>query len=66
MLLTVNGQPMDLPDGLTLSDLLARLGLQATPAATEVNRRLVTRAARPDHALAPGDTVEIVTLVGGG
>jgi len=36
------------------------------PFAVEVNRRLVRREAYPVTALADGDQVEIVTLVGGG
>jgi thiamine biosynthesis protein ThiS len=66
MTLQVNGQPIELPEGATVRDLLVRLNLGQSPCAVEVNKALVRK---PDHdkkPLAPADTVEIVTLVGGG
>jgi sulfur carrier protein len=46
--------------------LLASLGLDKAPCAVEVNARLVRKSEHPTHALAAGDRVEVVTLVGGG
>jgi len=66
MTLTVNGESHDLPDGLTVEGLLERLGLSKAVCAAEVNKSLVPRSERADRTLQPGDTVEIVTLVGGG
>lgn len=66
MQLTINGDPRDVPDGLTVSGLLAHLGLDKGPVAVEVNRSIVTRAEHAQHAVSPGDVVEIVHLVGGG
>jgi len=66
MRVCVNGETMDLPDGLSLADLMDRLGLHPRRVAVERNRRLVTRATFPDTALAADDAIEIVTLVGGG
>lgn len=62
----VNGQSTELPPGASLEDLVARLGLDAAICAAELNRRLIPRDRRAQTLLAEGDTVEIVTLVGGG
>jgi thiazole synthase len=65
--ITINGEPQSFPDApLTVADLIARLGKDAKKLAVEVNRDLVPRADHAARALADGDRVEIVTLVGGG
>jgi len=66
MRLTVNGEPFEIADHATVTDLLARLDLPATRAAVEVNRTLVRRADHAGAVLRDGDAVEVVTLVGGG
>jgi sulfur carrier protein len=63
---TVNGEPMDLPEGLTVSALLLHLGIKADRVAVERNGAVVRKARHPDEKLAPGDVLEIVTFVGGG
>lgn len=63
---TLNGEPRTLPDSLTLSQLLEQLGYDRRRVAVEVNRELVPRPQHGEHRLAPGDAIEIVTLVGGG
>jgi len=63
---TVNGEPRDVPDGTTVERLLQRLDVPRGPTAVEVNRELVPRSQHAARALAEGDAVEIVTLVGGG
>lgn len=66
MRLTVNGQPETLPDGVTIADLLQAHALEAAPCAVEVNRELVPKRHHATRRLDDGDTIEIVTLVGGG
>jgi len=66
MRICVNGETTDLPDGLTVADLVERLGLHPRRVAVERNRRLVRRATFADTPLADNDAIEIVTLVGGG
>lgn len=63
---TVNGRAEDVPPGTTVADLVRRHGLEGRACAAEVNRRLVTRREHATTALACGDSVELVTLVGGG
>lgn len=66
MEITVNGQKRSLPPGTTVATLLNELGLSGQPAAVEVNRSLVPKRRHTEQTLAEGDTVEVVTLVGGG
>ncbi len=64
--ITCNGQPLDVPPGTTVAQLLERLQVDPRRVAVEVNRELVPRTHHARHALRAGDVVEIVTLVGGG
>jgi sulfur carrier protein len=66
MTLIVNGEPRPVADGMTLSQLVAELGLQKNPIAVELNRSLVPRHRHGETTLTEGDRIEIVTLVGGG
>ena len=66
MQILVNGDPREIPDGLTLDRLVEDLGLAGKRIAIEVNAELVPRTAFPGYALAPGDRVEIIQAVGGG
>ncbi len=63
---TINGEPKDLPDALTVAGLLARLGLDRRQVAVEVNEAVVPARRHEEHRLGEGDRVEVVTLVGGG
>jgi len=66
MTVTVNGSPMTLPDGTTVRALIERLDLGTAACAAEVNKRLVPRREHDARVLSDGDTVELVSLVGGG
>lgn len=66
MRITVNGEPREVPPGTTVGDLLADLALDKAICAAELNRRVLPRAQRDAHPLHEGDTLELVTLVGGG
>jgi len=66
MKISVNGEPRDVPDGASVRDLLTALDVPLKAVAVEVNRCLVPRSLHAETALAAGDAVEIVTLVGGG
>jgi sulfur carrier protein len=62
----VNGEPMDLPEGLTVAALLSHLGVRAERVAVERNGAVVKKARHAEEQLAQGDALEIVTFVGGG
>lgn len=62
----VNGQDREVPEGHTITDLLAELGLGDRRVAVERNREVVPRAAHGSTLLADGDRLELVTFVGGG
>ena len=66
MQLTVNGDPHDLPEPLSVAELLTRFGVTAARVAVEVNEDVVPRGTWESHRLAAGDRVEIVQFVGGG
>jgi sulfur carrier protein len=63
---TINGEPVELPDGLTVFMLLQHLGVRAERVAVERNGEVVKQARHGEQRLASGDVLEIVTFVGGG
>jgi thiamine biosynthesis protein ThiS len=66
MEVTVNGTRRDVPEGVTVRDLVVHLGWGAGPVAVEINRSIVVRARHAEHRVAPGDEIEVVHFVGGG
>lgn len=64
--ISVNGRPMRVPTGSTLAQLLESLKLDRARVAVEHNLRVVPRAEHGGLRLNHGDTLEIVTFVGGG
>ena len=66
MELCVNGEKLQLPDGATIQTLLDHYKLQSVRVAVELNRDIVAKKAYLNTSLKSGDTVEIVTFVGGG
>jgi sulfur carrier protein len=66
MRIRVNGEERELPDGLTVLQVLERLGLGAARVAVAVNRDVVPRSRHGERVLAEGDRIEIVHAVQGG
>ena len=66
MNVTVNGRPMELPEGLTIDALLARLQVQREYTAVALNREVAPKALYAETVLKDGDKVEIVRPMGGG
>ena len=66
MIITVNGESLELPEGTTVAALLERLGKNPRFLALERNLELVPRTEHSATTLRDSDAVEIVTLVGGG
>jgi len=66
MRVVANGDPVELPDGAGLADLLRELGLGARWVVVERNGEPVRRADMATTVLAEGDKVELVRAVAGG
>jgi thiamine biosynthesis protein ThiS len=62
----LNGETRDVPDSISLSDLLEHLSLAPERLAIEYNGEVVRRADWPRTVLSEGDQLEIVHFVGGG
>jgi len=62
---TINGERRDVPDGLTVAALVAHLGVRGR-VAVELNGEVLRQAQHPEVRLSDGDTLEVVTFVGGG
>jgi thiazole synthase len=64
--ITINGERRELSGPVTVAELLRDLGLKPEHVAVELNTGLLTRSRQAETLLAPGDVLEVVTLVGGG
>jgi thiamine biosynthesis protein ThiS len=62
----LNGQPTEVPDGLSLDALLAWLKLPLDRIAVEHNLEIVSRPHWPETMVKAGDRLEVVHFVGGG
>ncbi|MFH8406144.1 sulfur carrier protein ThiS [Streptomyces sp. NPDC018019] len=63
---SVNGEPREIPGGLTLDRLVAGLTTAPSGVAAAVNEAVVPRGQWPATALGDGDRVEVLTAVQGG
>lgn len=66
MRVTANGDPVDVPAGTTVADLLVQLGLGGRWVLVERNGEAVPRAAYSTTVLADADRLEVVRAVAGG
>ena len=66
MRVIVNGEPSDIRDNSTVSNLLDSLAIGRERVAVEVSLDIVPKARYDDHILSDGDKIEIVHFVGGG
>ncbi len=66
MKIYLNGEPREVPEGLTLVALLDWLKLPADRVAVERNREIAARSKWAETAIQPEDRLEVVHLVGGG
>ena len=66
MKLTVNGKDQDHDTVKTVADLLGLLDVPRERVAVMVNGTVIRRAELGTTTLREGDTVEIITMVGGG
>lgn len=66
MTIIVNGEALDVADGLTIEGLLGQLKIRREYTAVALNREVAPKAAYAETVLRDGDRVEIVRPMGGG
>ncbi len=66
MTIKLNGEPHELPGPITVTELLARLEIDARRVAVERNLTVLKRDAFSSTPVKEGDEIEIVNFVGGG
>ena len=66
MNLTINGEPRDVDDDMTVRQLLELLKVPTGRVAVELNLEIVRKDNHDTQVLKDGDRLEIVTFVGGG
>ncbi len=66
MKIFVNGKAQELPDELSIAQLLLEMGVAHQRLAVELNREIVPRSAYGAQQLKPGDCLEMIHAVGGG
>ncbi|MGH8106264.1 MAG: sulfur carrier protein ThiS [Arenimonas sp.] len=66
MKIFLNGQKLDMPGSINISQLLEQQGYANRRVAVEVNRSIVPKSLHEQHLLNDGDKVEIVHALGGG
>ncbi len=66
MIVIINSDAREIPDGLNVAALLVHLGLTQDRVAVERNRDILPRGQWKETLIQAGDTFEIVHLVGGG
>ncbi len=66
MQIVLNGEAREVPEGVTVKELLAEIGLDGVLVAVERNEEIVPRTTHATAVLRDGDAIEIVHFVGGG
>jgi sulfur carrier protein len=64
--ITLNGEPRQIPTGLSAAGLIDQLGHAGRRIAVERNGEIVPKSQHGETLLAAGDRLEIVVAVGGG
>jgi thiamine biosynthesis protein ThiS len=62
----VNGEPQEISDDITVTDLLKEMQITLQYGAVAVNRKVVRKRDHTATRLQAGDRIEIVRPVGGG
>ena len=64
--ISLNGDPIQCPAGLSLLQLLELRGYKPQLVVVEFNGEILSRAHWADQPIREADAVEVVTIVGGG
>lgn len=63
---SINGEQYELPEGLTVAQVLARVQAPERGIAVAKNDRVVRRSAFEEERVTEGDRIEIIRAVAGG
>ena len=66
MRVVVNGMEREVAEGMTGDELLASFHLSAATLVVELNGHVIKTTDFLDRAMLAGDSIELVTVVGGG
>lgn len=66
MQIKLNGEKTEVPDGLTVEGLLAKLEIPSEKTAVEINGEFLDQKNFAERTLDHDDKVEVVRFVGGG
>jgi sulfur carrier protein len=66
MTLTVNGDMLEIAESSSALDLINLLGYKDQRIALEVNQKIIPKSSHAKCTLLQGDSIEIITAVGGG
>ena len=66
MNVVINGETKELPDGLSLNQVIEHLSLPARRMAVEGNKRVIRKQDWEKLKISDKDSIEIVHFVGGG
>lgn len=64
--IVLNGEPRQVPAGLTVLGLLRALSIDPARVAVELNRSIVRKPDWETAQVGPGSQIEVVQFVGGG
>lgn len=62
----LNGEPFELPEQTSISELIEQMQLTNKRFAVEINEEIVPRSQHNDIYLKANDCVEVVAAIGGG
>lgn len=66
MLVTINGTESEIPAGLTIAELILAKKMPANTIIIELNGEIVKQEQWKATGINPGDSMEIVRIIGGG
>ena len=66
MKLIINGREMEMEEGMTIADILQRLGIEEKVMAVAINTQIVKKEEWDRYRPKDGDRLEFLTFVGGG
>ena len=64
--LSINNVPREMPEGSTLADIVQHAGIDVREVAMMVNDAIIARSAYANTVLKHGDSVEMLSFIGGG